>query len=143
MLGKTLQILKNTKYIDIWSDPNYPCLYDEGVLFTQNNCFLLFGFLFFFPWEGLRRMCSKAKKNFSSVPLGKYLLYCDYLVLIKFWYFWKIVRSEFKFHSTKCLRNSAAKLWKRKLNFSHVSGVARISYILARINQIFPMALSR
>ena len=34
-------------------------------------------------------------------------------------------------------------IMKKKTKLSHVSGVARISYILARINQIFPMALSR
>ena len=136
MLGKALQTLKNTKYIDIWSDLNYPCLYNEGVLFTQNNCFLLLGFflyifVFCFSSECLRWMCFEAKKFLSSVPLEKYLSYCDCLVSQKFWYFWTIFQSEFKFHSSKGLRNSAAKLSERKLKCSHFTGVARTNQTYA------------
>ena len=63
-------------------------------LFTQNNCFLVFRFLFCllvfcFPSARLRRMCSKAKTLLLSVPLGKYLPYCDCLVSRKFCYFWR------------------------------------------------------
>ena len=63
-------------------------------LFTQNNCFLVFRFLFClfvfcFPSALLRRMCSKAKTLLLSVPLRKYLPYCDCLVSRKFCYFWR------------------------------------------------------
>ena len=51
--------------------------------------FLFCLFVFCFPSALLRRMCSKAKTLLLSVPLRKYLPYCDCLVSRKFCYFWR------------------------------------------------------
>ena len=96
------------------------------IVFFFSGFFFCF-FVFVFLQRASGKCFPKQKKIISSVPLRKYFSYCDCIVSRKFWYFWKIFQSEFKFHSTKCLKSSAAKLWKKVIINSHFNGVAKFA----------------